>query len=206
MEQKPAERLNPLNDYLFMKVMGEKGDEEQLLSFLNAVLRRTGKDRLVSVEILENKTFTAEVIGDKSSILDLRAVLEDRTKVNIEVQLRNLGNMDRRSLFYWSREYTKSLEAGQDYLELPNVVAINIVNFEFLPSGDFHTSFHLREDRDKELRTLPNINATYCLPRVVVYNSNPCGICPPGVLSLTSVHQLYERLSRMCSCLIGIGH
>jgi predicted transposase/invertase (TIGR01784 family) len=95
--------------------------------------------------------FTAEVIGDKSSILDIRAVLEDGTRVNIEVQLRNLGNMDRRSLFYWSREYTKSLEAGQDYLELPNVVAINIVNFEFFPAGDFHTSFHLREDRDREL-------------------------------------------------------
>jgi predicted transposase/invertase (TIGR01784 family) len=148
---KPLERLNPLNDYLFVKVMGEKGDEEQLLGFLNAVLRRTGKDHLVSVEILENKTFTAEVIGDKSSILDIRAVLEDHTRVNIEVQLRNLGNMDRRSLFYWSREYTKSLEAGQDYLELPNVVAINIVNFEFFPAGDFHTSFHLREDREKEL-------------------------------------------------------
>jgi predicted transposase/invertase (TIGR01784 family) len=115
------------------------------------VLRRTGKDRLVSVEILENKTFSAEVIGDKTSILDTRAVLEDHTLFDIEVQLRNLGNMDRRSLFYWSREYTKSLEAGQDYRELPNVVAINIVNFEFFPSGDFHTSFHLREDRDKEL-------------------------------------------------------
>jgi predicted transposase/invertase (TIGR01784 family) len=150
-KEKPAERLNPLNDYLFVKVMGEKGDEEQLLGFLNAVLKRTRKDRLVSVEILENKTFTAEVLGDKSSILDIRAVLEDNTKVNIEVQLRNAGNMDRRSLFYWSREYTKSLEAGQDYLELPNVVAINIVNFEFFPSGDFHTSFHLREDREKEL-------------------------------------------------------
>jgi hypothetical protein len=24
-------RLNPLNDYLFMQYMGEKGDEEQLL-------------------------------------------------------------------------------------------------------------------------------------------------------------------------------
>jgi len=36
-------RLNPLNDYLFQKYMGEKGDEEQLLSFLNAVLSRTGE-------------------------------------------------------------------------------------------------------------------------------------------------------------------
>ncbi|GHT51612.1 hypothetical protein AGMMS49982_09500 [Bacteroidia bacterium] len=44
-------RLNPLNDYLFLKYMGEKGDEVQLLAFLNAVLHRTGKDNLQSVEI-----------------------------------------------------------------------------------------------------------------------------------------------------------
>jgi predicted transposase/invertase (TIGR01784 family) len=146
---KPAERLNPLNDYLFLKIMGEKGDEEQLLGFLNAVLKRTGKDKLVSVEILENKTFTAEVIGDKGSILDLRALLTDGTKITIEVQLRNLGNMDKRSLFYWSREYAKGLEAGQDYGELSNVIAINIVNFEYIQSEEYHTSFHLWEDKDK---------------------------------------------------------
>ena len=146
---RPVERLNPLNDYLFLKIMGEKGDEEQLLGFLNAVLRRTGRDKLVSVEILENKTFTAEVIGDKGSILDLRALLADGTKITIEVQLRNLGNMDKRSLFYWSREYSKGLEAGRDYEELPSVIAINIVNFEYVRAEDYHTSFHLWEDRDK---------------------------------------------------------
>jgi predicted transposase/invertase (TIGR01784 family) len=148
---RPAGRLNILNDYLFLKVMGEKGDEEQLLGFLNAVLARTGKDRLVSVEIIENRTFTAEVIGDKASILDIRAGLEDLTKVNIEVQLRNLGNMDKRSLFYWSREYSRGLKSGQDYEELPNVIAINIINFEFIPKGSFHTSFHLWEDTDKSI-------------------------------------------------------
>ncbi|MDR2468730.1 MAG: hypothetical protein LBD22_07205 [Spirochaetaceae bacterium] len=35
------ERLNPLNDYLFLKVMGEKGAEEQCLAFLNAVFEDT---------------------------------------------------------------------------------------------------------------------------------------------------------------------
>ncbi|MDR1444601.1 MAG: Rpn family recombination-promoting nuclease/putative transposase [Treponema sp.] len=144
-------RLNPLNDFLFLKVMGEPGDETQLLGFLNAVLRRTGKDKIVSVEILEHRTFTAEIIGDKASVLDLRAVLADGTKINIEVQLRNLGNMDKRSLFYWSREYTQGIEAGQDYIELPNVVSINIVNFEFLPAGSFHTTFHLWEDSDRNI-------------------------------------------------------
>ena len=151
MNTKLCKRLNPLNDFLFFKVMGEKGDEVQLLGFLNAVLGRTGEYRLTSVEILENKSFPAEVIGNKSSIFDVRAALHDGTRVNIEVQLRNLRNMDKRSLFYWSKEFTKNFKEGQNYRELPNVIAINIVNFEFLPSGGFHTVFHLREDSMNEL-------------------------------------------------------
>jgi len=83
----PYQRLNPLNDYLFLKVMGEKGSEIQLLGFLNAVLGRAESNKLASVEILESKTLTAESIGAKASILDVRAMLCDGTRVNIEVQL-----------------------------------------------------------------------------------------------------------------------
>jgi predicted transposase/invertase (TIGR01784 family) len=130
--------------------MGEKGDEEQLLAFLNAVLKRTGKGEFASIEIIENKVFLAEIIGDKTSILDVRAVMGDGTKANVEVQLRNFGNMDKRILFYWSLGYTKGIKAGQDYGELPDVIAINIIDFEFVPVNDFHTSFHLWEDFHKE--------------------------------------------------------
>ena len=144
-------RLNPLNDYLFQKYLGEKGDEEQLLSFLNAVLYKTGKEKLVHVEILENKTLTADIIGSKTSILDIRAIADNNTRANIEIQLKNIGgNMDRRSLFYWSREYSKSISAGQEYTELPNVIAVNITNFEFIRLADFHTTFHLWEDSYKD--------------------------------------------------------
>jgi len=83
----PFARQDPLSNYFFIKVFGEKGDEGQLLGFLNAALERTGNDRLVSVEILENKTFSAEYLGDKASILDLRAQLEDGSRIGIEVQL-----------------------------------------------------------------------------------------------------------------------
>jgi len=152
----PQQRFNPLNDFLFYKIMGEKGDEVQLLGFLNAVLGKTGADRFTSVKIIENKSFTPKVIGDKSSILDVRAVLQGRTKVNIEVQVRNQHNMDRRSLFYWSKEYAESLGEGQDYRKLPNVIAINIVDFNivdfnYLPVQNFHTRFHLREDSDRDI-------------------------------------------------------
>jgi predicted transposase/invertase (TIGR01784 family) len=145
------ERLNPLNDYLFLKYMGEPGDEEQLQAFINAILQKTDKDRITSVKIEENKTLSADIIGDKSSVLDLRAVITDGTKVNIEVQLRNVGNMDRRSLFYWSREYAQGIVAGQDYRELPKVIAINIVDFAFIPVNEVHTCFHLREDTYREI-------------------------------------------------------
>ncbi|MDR1883220.1 MAG: Rpn family recombination-promoting nuclease/putative transposase [Prevotella sp.] len=146
------ERMNPLNDYLFMKYMGEKGDEEQLISFLNAVLQKTGRAGIVSVEILEDKTHTAEFIGDKASILDVRAKMTDGTKVNIEVQVRNVSNMDRRSLFYWCREYSKGIGSGQQYEELPNVIAINILGQEFLPIDEVHASFHLWEDVRRDYR------------------------------------------------------
>jgi predicted transposase/invertase (TIGR01784 family) len=145
-----TKRLNPLNDYLFLKYMGEKGDEEQLLAFLNAVLQRTGKGNMKSVEIIENKMLSADIIGDKASILDLRSVAADGTRINIEVQLSNLGNMDKRGVFYWCLEYAKGIEAGQDYQLLPNVIAINIVDYEFLPRAGFHKSFHLWEDEDRD--------------------------------------------------------
>jgi predicted transposase/invertase (TIGR01784 family) len=145
------QRFDPLNDFLFYKIMGEKGDEVQLLGLVNSVLGKTGDDRFTAVEIIENKSFTPEVIGNKASILNVRAVLQAKTRVNIEVQIRNRHNMERRSLFYWSKEYVKSLKAGQDYRELPDVIAINIVNYDFPPVRDFHTQFHLREDRDHDL-------------------------------------------------------
>jgi predicted transposase/invertase (TIGR01784 family) len=140
------ERLNPLNDYLFLKLMGEEGDEEQCLAFLNAVLGSKNKKPVKLVKILENKVFTAEIIGDKSSILDVRAETDRGEKINIEVQLKDLHNMEQRTLQYWGLEYTKSISAGKDYGELPKVITINIVNFDNIKLDDFHTCFHLWED------------------------------------------------------------
>jgi predicted transposase/invertase (TIGR01784 family) len=79
-------------------------------------------------------------------------MLGNGDRVDVEVQLRNMGNMDRRSLFYWSREFTKGLTSGQKYEEVPNVIAINIVGYEFLPQvPDFHTTFHIWEDTRRDI-------------------------------------------------------
>jgi len=127
------------------------GDEVQLLGFINAVLGKTDDDKFVSVDILENKSFIADFLGGKSCILDVRARLQNGTMVNIEVQLRNQYNIDRRSLFYFSKEYARNLEAGDDYIDLPNVIAINIVDYDFPKTKDFHSCFRLREDTERDI-------------------------------------------------------
>ena len=143
--------FDPLNDYLFFKVMGEKGSEVQLLGFLNAVLGKNEDDKFTSIEILENKTFTPENIGNKKVTFDVRAVLQGKSRVNVEVQLRNHNNMDKRSLFHWAKEFASSLKSGQDFSELPDVIAINIVNFDYLDTTDYHSCFHLREDKQPDV-------------------------------------------------------
>ena len=144
------ERLNPLNDYLFLKLMGEDGNEVQCLAFLNAVLGSKNKKPVNLIKILENRAITADVIGEKASILDVRVETDTGEKINIEVQLKDLHNMEKRTLFYWGREFTKGISEGDDYIILPKVITINIVNFDNIKIDDFHTCFHLWEDDHKD--------------------------------------------------------
>jgi len=148
---KPSRRFDPLNDFLFYKTMGEKGDEPQLVGFLNAALAPSGRKPIETLEIIEKKPFVKEMLEGKSCTLDVRAVLSDGTKVNIEVQLRNKHNMDRRSLFYWSKLYSEDMKGGEDYRELPDTIAINIVDYDFPSAGGVHTRFRLREVSDPSL-------------------------------------------------------
>ena len=140
-------RLKPLNDFIFQKLMGEQGSELELKSFLSAVL---GRD-LNEITILENKSLTPEIIGDKTSILDVRATTDNNTHINIEVQINPYKFMDIRSLFYWSKLYSVALEAGDDYKKLPNVITINILDYkyDFIRLDKFHTAFHLWEDEER---------------------------------------------------------
>ena len=59
--------------------------------------------------------------------------------------------MDKRTLFYWSKLYSEKLKQGNDYKKLEKVITINIINFNMFKIEDYHTSFHLCEDKHKDL-------------------------------------------------------
>ena len=143
-------RVKPLNDFIFKKVFGEKGNEDILISFINAVLKRTKKEPIVEVEIIENKQLTKELILDKTGIIDVRAKTSKGENIDIEVQLTDQGNMDKRTLFYWGKMYLENIKQGQDYTSLEKVITINILDFEFLGTESYQSSFHLWEDIEKD--------------------------------------------------------
>ena len=82
--------------------------------------------------------------------MDVRAKTTDGTQYDIEIQLTNQKNMDKRTLFYWGKMFLEGIKKGQDYIELWKVITINILNFNFLAIDKFHSTFHLWEDSWKD--------------------------------------------------------
>jgi predicted transposase/invertase (TIGR01784 family) len=99
---------------------------------------------------------TPDIIGNRLSRLDVLAKTGDGTEINIEVQLKAHKNMGKRSLFYWGRTFGNALKSGKDsdYIDLPNIITINILNFEYLdgePECEFHNTYHVRNDRSGKI-------------------------------------------------------
>ncbi len=143
-------RLKPLNDFVFQKIFGEEESSDILLAFLNAVLGRTQKEPLTEVKIDKNKQLTKEMIKDKTGRLDVRATTARGEQIDIEVQLTDQSNMDKRTLFYWGKLYLEGIKQGEDYTTLKKVITINLLNFEFLETKSYHSSFHLWQDYEEE--------------------------------------------------------
>lgn len=143
-------KIKPLNDFIFKKVFGEKGNEDILISFINAVLKRTNKEPIIEIEIIDNKQLTKEVINDKTGIIDVRARTAKGENIDIEVKLTDQGNMDKRTLFYWGKMYLENIKQGDDYTKLEKVITINILDFDYLNTEGYQSSFHLWEDIEKD--------------------------------------------------------
>ncbi|GFZ32155.1 hypothetical protein CSC2_26810 [Clostridium zeae] len=57
--------------------------------------------------------------------------------------------MINRTLFYWSRLYSSQIKRGENYKDLNKTITINILNFNYIDSNKYHTTYHLYEDDEK---------------------------------------------------------
>ena len=119
------------------------------IAFLNAALRLPQESRIEGITII-NPELNKEYKDDKKSILDVRAVTIEGIQINIEIQLSNQYDMEKRSLFYWAEMYSRQMREGMAYKELVKAVTINILDYNYLnQTKNYHNVFHLYEDEEK---------------------------------------------------------
>ena len=93
------------NDFFVRFFFGSKGNEDLLLSFINAIMIDSNFATFKSVEIL-NLFNLKDKIDNKESIVDLKAITENGTVVIIEIQTYSTKNFFERTLYYWSKNYS----------------------------------------------------------------------------------------------------
>jgi conserved hypothetical protein (putative transposase or invertase) len=132
-------------DYAFKLIFGKQGNEQILIAFLNAALKLQPESQIKTVTLL-NPELDKEYKEDKKSILDIRAVTAEGIQINIEIQLANRHDMEKRTLYYWAKMYTLQMKEGMAYQELANTITINILDFNYIKqTRNFHSVFRLFE-------------------------------------------------------------
>jgi predicted transposase/invertase (TIGR01784 family) len=118
------------NDIAFRKIFGNEQKKVILISFLNAVLGLEGEAKIVDVEIVN--PYQLPIIQYlKASILDLKARDAKGNIYLIEMQVAEPEGLDKRLLYYLSKEYASQIDSGEKYTELKPVIFIGIFDFAF---------------------------------------------------------------------------
>lgn len=151
MEDKKTQnpKIPITNDYIFKRIFTKKGNESILKDLLIAILDEPIKEINVQSEVSLEK----EVAENKLGRLDILAELDDKTIVNIELQVVNNHNMIERTMFYWSGMYYNQLKGGEDYQKAKRIISINILNYNEFEEGPYHEIARLRRDFEYKLLT-----------------------------------------------------
>ena len=140
--------LNLKNDVIFQAFFSRKGNEEFLIDFLNALL----KIDIKQIEIREELNLQKLSKEQKGGRLDLQAKLNNGLIVNIEMQLRNNGNIKNRTTFYSAKVLSNETKVGTRYEDIKQIIMINILNYEMLGFDEYvsETAIVLDKHRDYE--------------------------------------------------------
>lgn len=142
--------LDVTNDYIFKRTFGYTESQEVTKILLRDVLQ----DNINSIE-LNNQTVTEkELMDDKVGIMDIKAVLDGDTQCEIEMQIVNQHNIEKRILFYWAKMYTQTIKEGNQYNDLKKSICVLIANFELDGLKEikkYITKWNIREEEYKSV-------------------------------------------------------
>lgn len=99
---------NRINDYLFKWIFGREENKDILLSLLNSILVPAGQGELSDISLIGRELDQEHNMG-KLSRLDILGKGSDGSVINIEVQIINEKDIDKRTLYYWAKLYFMEL-------------------------------------------------------------------------------------------------
>jgi len=134
--------LNIKTDYAFKKVFGSENSKNILKSFLNSTLDLPSPIESLTIEDPYN---VPKLQGMKETAVDVKATLEDKTKVIIEMQVLNHDGFESRILYNTAKNYANQLDKGDSYTLLNPVIALTIVNFTMFDFDKYKSIFKLIE-------------------------------------------------------------
>ena len=138
--------LNMKTDYAFKKVFGSENSKDILLSFLNSTLEL---DKKIVDLTIEDPYNVPKLKGMKDTSVDVKATLDDDTKVIIEMQILNHDGFESRILFNVAKNYSNQLDRNNKYTLLNPVIALTIVNFKMF---DFRKE-EAKKKKDKKYKS-----------------------------------------------------
>lgn len=134
-------RINPRVDFAFKKLFGSEENTDLLISLINAIVSE--EDQVIEVE-LKNPYNLADYQAGKISILDIKAKGKCGRWFNVEMQISEDYNFDKRAIFYWAKLVTEQLSEGMMFKELKKTISINILDFNFIPDiKEFHNCYKI---------------------------------------------------------------
>ena len=142
--------IEPTRDIVFKRLFGKVGNETILKSLLESILEVD----IEKVELDLDKEMEPIYVEEKRNVLDVRAKLNGNISINIEMQVKDNKDMEKRSVYNWSKLYLHELKRGYPYDALPKTIVIIISGYTvFKDIENYHTKWRLREEtlRDKVL-------------------------------------------------------
>ena len=142
--------LNPKNDYVFKRLFGSVGNETITRNLLSCILQQN----ITDVQLDCNPILEKNLLDDKVGILDIKAKIDNTTNIDIEMQVTDHKNIEKRILFYLSKMYTKTIKKSQDYSSLEKCIAILITNYNIdiiknIPK--YITKWNIREEEYQKI-------------------------------------------------------
>ena len=147
-----VENLNRMNDAFAKFIFANEARKLLTLDLVNSFFEFEGTAQITDFKFIDREQDPDRKWG-KGVVLDVVGESSDGTLVNVEIQLQQFDDMDRRTLYYWAQLYTRRLLSGEDYDNLNRTVAINILDFRLFSDEiwpDYHSCFAVLNTRNAE--------------------------------------------------------